>query len=118
MAYDRSNIFAKILRGEIPCKKVYEDDYVFAFEDITPSAPVHVLVVPKGEFSSFDDFAVNASADMVRGFFGGVQKIASKLGLQQNGYRIITNHGPDASQTVHHFHVHILGGKSLGKLLS
>ena len=117
MGYDRNNIFAKILRGEIPSKKVYEDQYAFAFEDIAPDAPVHVLVVPKGEFCSFHDFAAHASPGMMQGFFAAVQKIASQLGLEQSGYRIITNHGPDASQTVHHFHVHILGGRSLGKLL-
>jgi histidine triad (HIT) family protein len=117
MAYDGNNIFAKILRSEIPCKKVYEDEFALAFEDIAPAAPVHVLVVPKGEYVSFDDFSVNAPALQVRGFFAAVQAVAAKMGLAENGYRIITNHGTDASQTVHHFHVHILGGKSMGGLL-
>jgi len=117
MAYDKNNIFAKIIRGEIPCKKVYEDDFAFAFEDIAPSAPVHVLVVPKGEYVSFHDFSLSAPADQIKGFFAAVQAIATKLGLDETGYRLISNHGPDAAQTVHHFHVHILGGKSLGKLL-
>jgi histidine triad (HIT) family protein len=117
MGYDRNNIFAKILRGEIPCKKVYEDQYVFAFEDIAPAAPAHVLVIPKGEYCSFHDFTTQAPPDMMQGFFAGVQKVATHLGLDKNGYRIITNHGPDASQTVHHFHVHIMGGRNLGKLL-
>ena len=117
MAYDPNNIFARILRGEIPCNKVYEDAFALAFHDIAPEAPVHVLVVPKGEFVSFDDFAQAASPDFMRGFFAVVQKVAAQLGLPENGYRLVTNHGADASQSVHHFHVHILGGQSLGKLL-
>lgn len=117
MAYDRNNIFAKILKGEIPCKKVYEDAYAFAFEDIQPAAPVHVLVIPKGEYTSFSDFASQAPAELVQGFFAAVQKVAAKLELEVGGYRIISNHGADASQTVHHFHVHILGGMAMGGLL-
>ncbi len=117
MAYDSNNVFAKILRGEIPCKKVYEDEFALAFHDIAPDAPVHVLVVPKIDCVSFDDFSQIASAEFMKEFFSSVQKVAKELGLQENGYRIITNHGPDASQTVHHFHVHILGGKNLGRLL-
>jgi diadenosine tetraphosphate (Ap4A) HIT family hydrolase len=117
MAYDRNNIFAKILRGEIPCKKIHEDQNVLAFEDIHPNAPVHVLVVPKGEYMSLHDFAARAPKEMVAGFFDSVTKIAGKLGLEESGYRVITNHGPDASQSVPHFHVHILGGRSLGQLL-
>jgi|SRR4051812_21109148 histidine triad (HIT) family protein len=117
MAYDKSNIFARILRGEIPCKKVYEDDHVLAFEDVAPAAPVHVLVVPRGEYVSLHDFAAHAPAQSVAAFFSAVQKIAGNLGLDKSGYRVITNHGPDASQSVPHFHVHILGGRSLGGLL-
>jgi diadenosine tetraphosphate (Ap4A) HIT family hydrolase len=117
MAYDKNNIFAKIMRGEIPCKKLYEDEFAFAFEDIAPAAPVHVLVVPKGEYKSFDDFSANAPAPLMKGFFAAVQAVAVKMGLADNGYRIISNHGADASQTVHHFHIHILGGRSLGGLL-
>ena len=118
MSYDKGNIFAKILKGEIPCKKIYEDEYALAFEDIAPAAPVHILVVPKGEYKSFNDFATLASAETVKGFFTSVQKVAEQLDLIENGYRLITNHGADASQTVHHFHVHILGGRSLGGLLA
>ncbi len=118
MPYDNSNIFARILRGEIPCKKIYEDAYAMAFEDIQPEAPVHVLVVPKADYTSFDDFAFHAPAEMVTGFFKSVQKTADILGLAENGYRIISNHGVAASQSVPHFHVHILAGKPLGKLLS
>jgi len=117
VSYDRNNIFAKILRGEIPCKKVYEDKFVFAFEDIQPNAPVHVLVVPKGEYISLHDFAANAPQDQVAGFFDSVTKVAAQLGLEESGYRIISNHGSDASQSVPHFHVHILGGRPLGRLL-
>ena len=117
MSYDTSNIFAKILRGEIPCKKVYEDEFAFAFHDIAPEAPVHVLVIPKGEYVSFNDFAQHAPADFMRGYFASIQKIVAELGVDKTGYRLITNHGADASQTVHHFHVHILAGKPLGVLI-
>lgn len=116
MTYDTSNIFAKILRGEIPCNKIYEDDFALAFHDITPAAPVHALVIPKGEYVSFHDFA-SAPAATVAGFFASVKKVAEKLNLEENGYRIISNHGPDASQSVPHFHVHILGGKRMGHLV-
>lgn len=117
MVYDSNNIFAKILCGEIPCNKVYEDEFALAFHDIAPDAPVHVLVVPKGDYVSFDDFVQNAPPEFMKGYFSAVQKVAEKLGLQANGYRIISNHGADASQSVPHFHVHILGGKNLGGLL-
>jgi histidine triad (HIT) family protein len=115
--YDSNNVFAKIQRGEIPAKKVYEDDAVLAFHDISAAAPVHVLVIPKGEYVSFDDFCAKAANDTIVAFFKSVQRIAAILGLPENGYRLITNHGPDASQSVPHFHVHILGGRSLGGLL-
>ena len=118
MTYDRNNIFAKILRGEIPCKKLYEDQFALAFEDIAPSAPVHALVVPKGEFISFNDFASKADADFMQGFWQAVQEVARQTGVSETGYRLITNHGAEASQTVHHFHVHILGGMPMGRLLS
>lgn len=117
MAYDKNNIFARILRGEIPCKKVYEDEFALAFHDIEPSAPVHILVVPKGEFVSFDDFSLNASPEFIKGYLAAIQKTAKILNLQESGYRIISNHGADASQTVPHFHTHILGGKNLGRLV-
>ena len=115
--YDTENIFAKILRGEIPCDRAYEDEHVLAFHDISKAAPVHVLVVPKGEYVSFDDFVQKAGVGAVAAFFSSVQKAASELGVDQSGYRLITNHGVDASQTVPHFHVHILGGRALGGLL-
>lgn len=114
MSYDPNNIFAKIMRGEIPCNKVYEDTFAFAFHDIAPEAPVHVLVVPKGNYISFDDFTQHAPDRLKIGFLSAVQKIAQQLGVDKTGYRLVTNHGSDASQSVEHFHVHILGGKPLG----
>jgi histidine triad (HIT) family protein len=117
MAYDNSNIFAKIIRGEIPTKKLYEDEYVIAIEDIEPAAPTHILVIPKGDYSSFDDFSQNASPETIARFFTTIQKLAKQFGIDKSGYRLITNHGQDASQSVAHFHVHLLGGKQLGKLL-
>ena len=117
MTYDSDNIFAKILRGEIPSDKVYEEDEVLAFNDISAAAPVHVLVIPKGEYISFDDFSRNAGVERIASFFQTVQKIADDLGVVEDGYRLITNHGHNGSQSVPHFHVHILGGKQLGGLL-
>ena len=117
MAYDTQNIFAKILRGEIPCNALYEDEYALAFSDIAPAAPVHVLVIPKGEYSSFHDFSHKAPAEMIAGFFASIGKVAAQLGVDATGYRIVSNHGADAAQTVPHFHVHILAGKPLGALL-
>ncbi len=116
--YDQNNVFAKIIRKEIPCQQVYEDEGVFAFHDANPAAPVHVLVLPKGEYISFDDFTLNAGAEAVGNFFATVRKIAHSFGVEKTGYRLVMNHGADASQTVHHFHVHILGGRSLGGLLT
>lgn len=116
MVYDRNNIFARILRGEIPNKTVYEDDAVLAFHDIAGAAPVHVLVIPKGEYASFHDFA-QAPAEVVAGFFATVRHVAQLLELPADGYRLITNHGHNGSQSVPHFHVHILGGRQLGGLV-
>ena len=116
--YDQNNIFAKIIRGEIPSSKVFENDKILAFHDISKAAPTHILVIPKGEYISFSDFILKVSGQEVVDFFGKVREIASQLGLDESGYRLITNNGSDASQTVPHFHVHILGGKKLGGLLS
>jgi len=116
--YDSQNIFAKIIRGEIPCSKVYEDNKILSFHDISKAAPTHILVIPKGEYISFTDFTTKAPAQEVVDFFKKVGEIASSLGLDKAGYRLITNNGSDASQTVPHFHIHILGGKRLGGLLS
>ena len=117
MAYDTQNIFAKILRGEIPCDKVFENDHALAFKDIAPQAPVHVLVIPKGAYVSIDDFTAQASDAEISGFYRAVGKVARDLGLVEPGYRIINNTGTDGCQEVPHFHVHILGGKSLGAML-
>ncbi|MCI5049370.1 MAG: HIT domain-containing protein [Rickettsiales bacterium] len=118
MAYDSNNIFAKIISGEVPTRILYDDEVALAFNDISPAADIHVLVVPKGEYESFDDFARIAGADVVAKFFQAVQKVAEQLGVTKTGYRLITNHGQDAHQTVPHFHVHILGGKPLGPLVA
>jgi diadenosine tetraphosphate (Ap4A) HIT family hydrolase len=118
MAYDRNNVFAKILCGEIPCKRVYEDDYALAFHDINPLAPLHVLVVPKGEYGSMDDFSRDAPTEMIAGFFRAVGKVARELGLAENGYRFLANTGAHGHQEVAHFHVHIFGGAPLGRMLN
>ena len=117
MAYDRNNIFAKILRGEIPCDKVYEDDFALAFNDINPQTPTHVLVVPKGAYASFDDFSQDASAEEIAGFFRAAGKIARELGVVESGYRVLANTGPDAHQEVAHFHLHVFAGKNLGRMI-
>ena len=117
MAYDRSNVFARILRGEIPCKKVYEDAHALAFHDIHPQAKVHVLVIPKGEYVSFDDFAAQADPAEIAGFMRAVGRVARSLGVAESGYRILANHGTDSHQEVPHFHVHIFGGQRLGRMI-
>jgi histidine triad (HIT) family protein len=111
--YDRANIFAKILRGEAPCTKVYEDVFALAFDNIHPAAPVHILVVPKGEYVSNADFCASAPTDLIAGFWRAVGKTAAVLGLDEPGYRLVANHGPDANQVVFHFHVHIIGGRHM-----
>lgn len=116
MAYDTNNIFAKILRSEITCNKVYEDVVALAFHDIAPVAPVHIVVIPKGEYESFDDFAAKAGAKNVGQFFESVHHVVRQLGLSD--FRIITNNGAIAGQSVFHFHVHILAGKPMGALLA
>jgi histidine triad (HIT) family protein len=118
MAYDRHNVFAKILRGEIPCKRVYEDEHALAFHDINPLAPVHVLVIPKGEYVSMDDFASNAPTETIAGFFRAVGEVARELGLAESGYRFLANTGAHGQQEVPHFHVHIFGGAPLGRMLN
>jgi len=117
MAYDQSNVFARILRGELPCKRAYEDDHALAFHDINPLAPVHVLVIPKGEYVSMDDFTAQASPEQVAGFFRAIGETARRLGLGEGGYRFLANTGVDANQEVAHFHVHIFGGANLGPML-
>jgi histidine triad (HIT) family protein len=117
MAYDRNNVFARILRGEIPCKKVYEDEHVLAFDDITARAPTHVLVIPKGEYASLDDLSEKASADEITALVRALGHIARELGVAESGYRILANTGPAARQEVPHFHVHLFGGRDLGGML-
>ena len=117
MSYDTNNIFAKILRGEIPCDKVYEDEFALAFNDISPQAPVHVLVIPKGEYISFDDFSSTASAEVMSGFYQAVQKVATQLGLQEDGYRVLSNMGANAHQEVMHYHLHLFAGCDLGRMV-
>ncbi len=118
MAYDPNNVFARILRREIPAEIVHEDDFALAFPDINPQAPVHVLVIPKGEYVSFDDFAARASEAEIAGFFRAVRTVAQKLGVAGSGYRLLANHGANAHQEVPHFHVHIFGGRPLGPMLT
>ncbi|HEX3412676.1 MAG TPA: histidine triad nucleotide-binding protein [Stellaceae bacterium] len=117
MTYDRNNIFARILRGEIPCNKVYEDAHVLAFHDISPQSPTHVLVIPKGEYVSFDDFSQNASAQEIAALVRTVGHIAREQGVAESGYRILANTGTAAHQEVPHFHVHLFGGRDLGGML-
>ena len=117
MAYDRDNVFAKILRGEIPCDKVYEDDHALAFRDINPQRPTHVLVIPKGAYVSFDDFTETASDAEIAGFARAAGRIARDLGLQEPGYRILANHGRDGRQEVPHFHLHLFGGGDCGPMI-
>jgi diadenosine tetraphosphate (Ap4A) HIT family hydrolase len=117
LAYDPDNVFARILRGEIPCRKVYEDDHVLAFHDINPQAPVHVLVIPKGAYVSMDDFTANASDQEIGALFRAVGRIARELGVAEPGYRILANAGADAHQEVPHLHIHIFGGRPLGRML-
>jgi diadenosine tetraphosphate (Ap4A) HIT family hydrolase len=118
LPYDYQNIFAKILRGEIPCKTVYEDDWALAFHDINPQAPLHVLVIPKGAYVSWDDFSATAPADAIAGFIRAVGAVAREAGLVEPGYRLLANIGQDGHQEVPHLHVHIFAGRPLGPMLA
>jgi diadenosine tetraphosphate (Ap4A) HIT family hydrolase len=118
LPYDDSNIFARILRGEIPSKTVYEDAHALAFHDINPQAPVHILVIPKGPYVSWDDFSAKASDAEIAGFVRAVGKVARAAGLVTSGYRLLANAGPDSHQEVPHLHVHIFGGRPLGPMLA
>jgi diadenosine tetraphosphate (Ap4A) HIT family hydrolase len=117
MAYDRNNIFAKILRGEIPCRKIHESDHALAFHDIAPQAKVHALVIPKGAYVSFDDFSAQASEAEIVGLVRAIGKTAEALGVPANGYRLLANHGRDSRQEVPHLHVHIFAGQDLGRMV-
>ena len=116
--YDESNIFARILRGELPAKKVYEDEWALAFHDINPLAPVHILVIPKGPYVSWDDFSEKASGEEIAGFVRAVGTVARDQRLVVQGYRVLANVGKRAGQEVAHLHVHIFGGQPLGPMLA
>ena len=117
MPYDRNNVFARILRGELPCRKAYEDEHVLAFHDINPQAPVHIILIPKGEYVSVDDFSANASEAELAAFMRAIGRLAQQEGLVEGGYRILANHGRAAHQEVPHFHLHLFGGRDLGPML-
>ena len=117
MGYDKENIFAKILRGEIPCDKVYEDEHALAFCDINPQAPVHVLVIPKGPYINTDDFSAKASDVEIAGYIRAVGHVVRELGVVDEGFRTLANNGPDAHQEVPHFHTHVFAGRDLGQMI-
>jgi histidine triad (HIT) family protein len=120
MSYDDSNIFAKILKGEIPCNKIYEDDFVFSFHDINPQKKIHALVIPKGKYIDLDDFSLNASPEEMIGLIKGINLVAKKLGISTEvgkGYRALTNVGDDGGQEVPHLHFHLFGGERVGKMV-
>ena len=116
--YDDNNIFAKILRSEIPARKVYEDEFALAFHDINPQAPHHVLVIPKGRYVAFADFAATAPDAEITGFIRAVGHVARMLGFEESGYRLLANMGPDSHQEVPHLHVHLFAGRPLGPMLA
>jgi len=122
MNYDKNNIFAKILRGEIPCKKIYEDEFVLAFYDANPQRKIHALIIPKGEYVNLDDFSSKASEKEIVGLIKGIGAVAKKLGVSEvvkgRGYRSLVNVGGDGGQEVPHLHFHILGGEKVGKMVS
>ena len=118
LPYDAQNIFAKILRGEIPNRTVYDDEWALAFHDINPQAPVHILVIPKGAYVSWDDFSARASAEEIAGFVRAIGHVARAAGLVEPGYRLLANVGQDGHQEVPHLHVHLFGGRPLGPMLA
>ena len=120
MVYDDNNIFAKILRGEIPCNKIYEDDFVFSFHDINPQKKIHALVIPKGKYVDLDDLSLNATPEEIVGLIKGVNIVAKKLGISTEvgkGYRALTNISDDGGQEVPHLHFHLFGGEKVGKMV-
>ena len=121
MSYNDNNIFAKILRGEIPCEKIYEDEFVLSFHDINPQKKIHALVIPKGKYIDLDDFCRNASTNEMVGMFKGIEKVSKKLGISMDsgkGYRALSNIGVDGGQEVPHLHFHLFGGEKLGKMVT
>ena len=120
MSYDNENIFAKILRGEIPCKKIYEDDYVLSFHDINPQKKIHALVIPKGKYIDLDDFSEKASSEEIVGLLKGINIVAKKLGISVDagkGYRVLANISEHGGQEVPHLHFHLFGGEIIGKMV-
>jgi histidine triad (HIT) family protein len=120
MSYDDNNIFAKILRGEIPCKKIYEDDFVLSFHDIKQQKKIHALVIPKGKYVDLDDFSQNASSEEMVGLLKGINTVAKKLGISVDtgkGYRALANISEDGGQEVPHFHFYLFGGEKVGKMV-
>ncbi len=115
--YDDQNIFARLLRGEIPSTRVYEDEWAVAFHDIAPQSPVHILVIPRGAYVSWDDFSARASDAEVAGFARAIGQVARDAGLVENGYRVLYNIGRDGGQEVAHLHAHIFGGRPLGRMI-
>ena len=118
MIYDKNNIFAKILRNEIPCKKVYENDYILAFHDVNPQKKIHILVIPKGEYINLDDFNNNASDKEIVELNKAITYVSNLLGAKDKGYRALTNIGTDGGQEVPHLHFHIFAGEKIGKMVS
>ncbi len=118
LPYDPANIFARILRGEVPCERVFEDDHALAFRDIAPQAPTHILVIPKGAYVSWDDFSARATDAEIAGFVRAVGLVARAAGLVEPGYRLLANIGAHGGQEVPHLHVHLFGGRSLGPMLA
>ena len=117
MSYDNNNIFAKILRGEIPCKKIYEDDFVLSFHDINPQKKIHALVIPKGEYVDLDDFNKKASEKEIIEFYKAISHVKNLLGVSDKGYRVLSNIGSDGGQEVPHLHFHIFAGEKIGKMV-
>jgi len=117
-AYDDNNVFARILRGEIPCKKAYESEHALAFHDINPQSPTHILVIPKGRYVDYDDFAANASDAEIADYVRAIGTVAREAGVVESGYRILSNCGRDAHQEVPHLHVHIFAGRDLGGMIA
>ena len=122
MTYEKNNIFAKILRGEIPCKKIYENEYILSFYDIKPQKKIHALVIPKGEYINLDDFSEKASEKEIAGLIRGIGIVAKKIGVSDaikgGGYRSLVNVGENGGQEVPHLHFHIFGGEKVGKMVS
>ena len=116
--YDDQNVFARILRGELPSKKVYEDEWALAFHDLNPQAPLHLLVIPKGPYVSWDDFSARASAEEIAGLVRAVGHVAREAELVEPGYRLLVNTGLNGHQEIPHMHVHIFGGRPLGPMLA